>query len=152
MNQTIRKGKIMNTAHSLSRPRLMRTHFPVQLLPDDLWVKKPRIIHCSREAKDVAVSNYHFGKHYDVSLTLKDSLDNFINDKHFYGPYREHCLNYRNIPDYQNILYLTYESVIRDIDEAIQNVAEFLKVKVSKENARMLKEYLKFDNMKSEHD
>lgn len=83
-------------------------------------------------------------------MILSDMLESFLSDKYIYCPYREHRINYWNIPDYQNILYLTYESVVRDIEGAIRKVAMFLNVTVSNENLMMLNEHLKFDNMKSE--
>lgn len=139
----------MNTFDTLTRPRTIKTHLPVQFLPDDIWIKKPKMIYCSRDARDVAVSLYHFGTHFDNSVSMNKFFDNFINDQFFMAPYREHRLNYWNIPDYSNILYLTYESVTSDIDNAIRDVASFLGVAVSDENFLKLKEHLRFDKMKS---
>lgn len=149
MTQMIQKGKIMNTIEGLSRPRTIKTHLPVQLLPDDVWVKKPKIIYVSRDPRDVAISMFHLGSHYSKS-ELGDFLDRFMSEKCMMGPYREHRVNYWNIPDYPNILYLTYESMTADMDAAIDKVANFLGVTVSEQNKRKLKEHLRFDNMKSE--
>lgn len=133
----------------MERPRTIKTHLPVQLLPDDLWITKPKIIFMSRDPRDVAVSMFHYLKHYDNSLSLEKVLENFLNDQLIFCPYREFRLNFLNIPDYPNILYMTYEAMTSNIDEAIQKVADFLGVKVSQENLRELKTYLRFDSMKS---
>lgn len=149
MTQMIQKGKLMNTFETLSRPRTIKTHLPVQLLPDDVWIKKPKMIYISRDPRDVAVSIYHFGTHYDSKSSMRTVLENFMRDDGFLCPYREHRLNFWNISEYPNILYLTFESVTSNIDDAIRKVSEFLGVTVSNENFQKLKEHLKFDNMKS---
>lgn len=134
---------------SMERPRTIKTHLPVQLLPDDLWITKPKIIFMSRDPRDVAVSMFHYLQHYDNSLSLEKVLEKFLSDQLILCPYREFRLNFLNIPDYPNILYMTYEAMTSNIDEAIQKVADFLGVKVSQENLRELKTYLRFDSMKS---
>lgn len=149
MTQMIQKGKLMNTFETLTRPRSIKTHLPVQFLPDEVWTKLPKMIYVSRNPRDVAVSMYHFGTHFDKSSAMETMLQDFLNDKCFLTPYREHRLSYWNIPDYPNILYLTYESVTSNIDEAIKEVAQFLEVKVSDENFAKLKDHLSFDKMKS---
>lgn len=145
----IQKGKLMNTFDTLTRPRSIKTHLPVQFLPDEVWIKKPKMIYVSRNPRDVVVSNYHFWTHYDKSLTMETMFEDFLNDNFIMTPYREHRLNYWNIPDYPNILYLTYESMTSNTDEAIEKVAQFLEVKVSGENFEKLKDHLSFDKMKS---
>jgi hypothetical protein len=79
---------------------------------------------------------------------LKDYLDDFLDDAVMYSPYREYVQNYLNLPDYENILHLTYEEMVGDLEGTIQKVANFLGKKVSDENLERIKEYLKFENMK----
>lgn len=76
-------------------------------------------------------------------------MQNFLDDKIPFCPYREHTLDYLNIPDYENILYLTYEWVTKNIEGAILKVGKFLGKEISEENLRLLKEHLKINNMKS---
>lgn len=109
------------------------------------------MIYISRDVRDVVISMYYFAKnmlHRDIHL--EDYLRAFLNDEAVFGPYREHCIDFWNIPDYEEKLILTYESVVGKIDETIAKVAEFLGKEVSEENFGLLKEHLKFDSMKSE--
>lgn len=62
-----------------------------------------------------------------------------------YWNYREHRLNYWNIPDYPNILHLTNESVTQNLGETIRQVSNFLGVNVSDENLNKLAEHLQFE-------
>ncbi|CRL02069.1 CLUMA_CG015599, isoform A [Clunio marinus] len=145
--QLIQKGKVVDTFATLSRPRTLKTHLPLQFLPDQVWTKKPRMIYVSRDPRDVVVSMHHFESHM-TGRQLNETLDDFLNDRYFNCPYHEFHHNFLNIPNYPNILYLTYESVTSNIDATIQKVADFLGVEISSENFVKVKEHLKFDNMK----
>ena len=135
----------------MKSPRSMKCHLPVQLLPDEFWTKKPKSFYISRDPKDVAVSHYHFSNSFLTSPeNLEDFLDNFMADKIIHGPYRENMWNYVNLPDNENICFLTYEEMSGDLDGAIIKVANFLCKTVSQENIKKIKDYLKFENMKSE--
>ena len=124
---------------------------PVQLLPDDVWTKKPKLIYISRNVKDVAVSFYHFSiDYYNYPYTFDEFLQCFLDDALESTPYREHVLNYMNIPDYKNILYLTYESVTGNMDLYIDKVAAFLEKQITEENKEKLKDHLSFKNIKGE--
>lgn len=134
----------------MPRPRTLKTHLPIQFLPEKIWNIKPKLIHISRDPRDVAVSFFHFLKNlWRSTATIEEFMDEFMNDRVMYCPYDEHVLNYLNLKDDINILYLTYEWVTSNIDDAIKKVANFLGKEISKENFEKLKEHLKFDSMKS---
>lgn len=144
------EGKVSKNLDELTRPRTMETHLPVQLLPDEIWTKKPYMIYISRDPRDVAVSTYYTAKEkFHMPLSKDEFLERFLKDQNVYAPYREHRLNFWNIPDYPNILYLTYEWITENIDDAIWKVAGFLGKTISEENFHKLREYLK-DSMESE--
>lgn len=126
-------------------------HMPIQCLPEDVWLQKPKIIHISRDVKDMVVSTYYYLRDFDnLKETFDEFLQDFMDGKVIYTPYREHLLNYVNVPDYPNILYLTYEWVTQNMDEAIRKVVKFLGKEMSTENFNLLREHMKFDTMKSE--
>lgn len=105
----------------------------------------------SRDVKDVAVSMFYYLKDTaNIKESLDEFLQDFLNDKVIFTPYRQHYLNYKNLPGYRNILYLTYEWVTQNMDEAIRLVVEFLGKEISDENFEILREHMKFDSMKSE--
>jgi hypothetical protein len=145
-----REKPLATSFEEMTSPRTIKSHLPVQLLPDEVWTKNPKLIHISRDPKDVAISFFHLSNAFCLNpSTLEDFLEDFLSDAVIYTPYREYVLNYLNLPDYKNILYLTYEEMSADLDATIQKVGKFLGKSVSNENAEKIKDYLKFENMKS---
>ncbi|KAL7018258.1 hypothetical protein ACKWTF_010693 [Chironomus riparius] len=131
-------------------PRTIKTHLPIQLLPDQVWTKKPKIIHISRDVKDVAISNYHFWKSMNINCPdLREFLNCFLNDTIQYGPYRETVHNYLNIPNYENIIYITYETMHADLDGTIMKISKFLEKPIFFDNLQKLKDHLSFEKMKN---
>ena len=120
------------------------------MLPNQVWTVKPKLIYVSRDAKDVAISKYHIYKAvYDPSVKLTDYLEAFLKDQVLFSPFREHRVDYWNIRNYENILFITYEEMIRDIDASILKVGNFLGKTITNENFTKLKNHLTFDSMKS---
>ncbi|CAG9808647.1 unnamed protein product [Chironomus riparius] len=145
----LREKPFANSMQELLNPRVIKSHLPVQLLPDQIWTVKPKIIFNSRDPKDNVISFYHLLNTYSsVPLYLEEFLDKFISDDLVYTPYREYISNYLNLSQFENILCLTYEDTSADLDGTIQKVAHFLGKTVSTENVKLIKNYLKFENMK----
>lgn len=84
-----------------------------------------------------------------IDIELETFLQDFLDDKVVFTPYREHILNFKSIKNYPNIMYVTYEWLLANMEEAIRKVAAFLNKNISEENLIKLKEHLKFDSMKS---
>lgn len=146
------QGVDMDYMDKMARPRIFKTHFPVQFLPDQIWTVKPRLVHVTRDVKDLAISFYYFRKDvsHETIASIDEHFEDFLNDTIWYGPYREHSLNYENLPDYDNIFHWTYEQLIADMDGSIRAFAAFLGKTISDEQVAKLKEHLAFDKMKSE--
>lgn len=148
--QKVYNGSRNDLMSSMSRPRTIKTHLPVHMLPDEVWNVKPKLIYISRDPKDVAVSYYHFYKDCcHSSIDFESFMEAFISDRVLFAPFREHRIDFWNLKEYENILYLTYEDVVSDMDFAIRQVAHFLGKTVSDDDVQKLKEHLKFDSMKS---
>nr|CAD7266351.1 unnamed protein product [Timema shepardi] len=59
----------------IKSPRLIKTHLPIELLPKEVWTKKPKIIYVSRNPKDVSISFYH---HFKLMQNYIGSFEDFI--------------------------------------------------------------------------
>lgn len=96
-----------------SSPRCIKTHLPIQFLPDQMWTVKPKIIYIKRNPRDVAVSFYH---HYVILHQYKGSLDDFIDffvgDYPIYSPLFPHYIDFGVAAEkLDNILILNFEDM-----------------------------------------
>lgn len=117
----------------------------------------------------MALSFYHFLVNFcHCQDPLESFLDQFLAGKTCYQPFFDHNLMYWDLEKqgYPNILYLSFEEMkkvlelffdslifsrfFQDIDGVIRKTQDFLGKKYSEEQIEQLKEYLSFENMKSE--
>lgn len=137
---------------NLPSPRLMKSHLPAQLLPLDIWTRKPKMIYMYRDAKDVAVSMYHMFRNHGLIKypgTIEDFFDIFLNDHIIFGPFYEHVNSYQQIHQRNHILLMTYEQMVANPFAAIKQISEFLEYSYSDEQLRQLTEHLSFENMRN---
>ncbi|XP_070579800.1 sulfotransferase 4A1-like [Ptychodera flava] len=155
----------------MESPRLLCTHLDYTSLPTQLQGnKKAKIIYLARNPKDVAVSNYYFekllaqqkiiksGKVYDC---FSDYVVDFVNDLEYsFGSYsgmhwHDHVPEFWRRRHDENVLFLKYEDMHKDIRSTISAIATFLDVileeksldaivantsfEASKKNPRMLR-------------
>uniref|UniRef100_A0A674JA69 Sulfotransferase n=2 Tax=Terrapene triunguis TaxID=2587831 RepID=A0A674JA69_9SAUR len=95
-------------------PRLVKTHLPVQLLPDSFWENNCKIIYVARNAKDVAVSYYHFyqmAKMHPEPGTWDEFLEKFVTGEVVFGPWYDHVKGWWEKRKDKPILYLFYEDM-----------------------------------------
>ena len=134
----------------MPRPRIYKTHYPVQFLPDKIWTVKPKIVHIVRDIKDVAISFYHLRKNafHDEVGTIEEHFEEVLNAKTWYCPYREHVENYKRIPDYPDIFYMTYEGLMADKPGVTRKLAEFLGKPITDAQLDQLLDHCKFEKMR----
>ncbi|KAJ1287196.1 hypothetical protein BS78_03G412200 [Paspalum vaginatum] len=126
--------KYLETLPSL---RLLATHIPLSLFPRSSITISDRVVYVCREPKDAFVSWWHFVKkfgHGEHSTNdLESALNMFVQGFSPYGPFWEHCLEYRrqstSTPD--NVLFLKYEDMMSQPVKHVIRLAAFLGVPFS---------------------
>lgn len=133
------------------RPRLIKTHLPVQLLPVQIWTVNPKIIYVFRQPKDVAVSYFHHHTIFDhYSGGMEDYVNSFVNDFLLWGPYYRHIsggIELNELKD--NVLLTKYEDMKMDLPNEIKRTMKFLELDFTEKQIMELAEHLSIDNMKS---
>lgn len=136
-------------AASKARPRHIKSHLPMALLPKQLWTVKPKIIYVSRNPKDVAVSYWH---HYQMIMGYRGTREMFLEtllaDQVVYCPQVQHVLDFWRLRSEQNVLFLTYEQMKLNLREVLTKVCDFFGKQYSDEQLDKLARHLSFDEMK----
>ncbi|CAG9801241.1 unnamed protein product [Chironomus riparius] len=132
-----------------SRPRYIKSHLPLFLLPDQLWTVKPKIIYVARNPKDTVVSWFHHHRHlHCYQGTKEDFIEAFVKDLMLYSPMNDHILDFWKIRDESNILFLFFEDMKRNLDQEVKKAMKFLNKNYSQEEVDKLCKHLSFDSIK----
>jgi hypothetical protein len=113
-------------------PRLVKTHLPLDYFPER-WPEHGRVIHITRNPKDVCVSLFHelnnIYRHAPESPTAVSDLatlvERFIDGQVPFGPYVDNVLSWRRF-EHPNLLKLTYESARLDTKTTLEAIVEFI--------------------------
>jgi len=134
-------------------PRLIKTHLPVQFIPKSFWEQNCKIVYVARNAKDNAVSFFHFDRMNKVQPEPGDwssFLHRFMDGKMVFGSWYEHVKGWwdrkQNNP---NILYLFYEDLVEDTVRELERLCSFLGLSPSMDHKQMIRQRVHFDSMKN---
>uniref|UniRef100_A0A3P9DED9 Sulfotransferase n=1 Tax=Maylandia zebra TaxID=106582 RepID=A0A3P9DED9_9CICH len=133
-------------------PRLIKTHLPVQFVPKSFWEQRCRVVYVARNAKDNAVSYFHFERMNsgmpepgDWSTFLQD----FMEGKKVFGSWYDHVNGWwEKKQTHSNFHYMFYEDLIEDYEKEIERLCSFLGVSPSAEEKERVRVSVTFDNMK----
>ncbi|XP_039434433.1 luciferin sulfotransferase-like [Culex pipiens pallens] len=133
----------------MPRPRFIKTHLHVGLLPEAIWTVKPKIVYVHRNPKSVAVSFYHHSASFTgYKGTLEDFTRSFMRDLQLYSPYHEHVIEYSQLSHLDNVLVLKYEDMKQDLLPVLRRVCTFFNKRFSDEQLATLSKHLSFESMK----
>lgn len=144
------EGEFVDIINETPSARFIKSHLPIQFMPDQIWSVKPKIIYVKRNPKDVAVSYFHHYKLFHrYTGTLDEFIDCFVQDNIYWAPVYPHMINFCEAAEkLDNILILSFEELKKDLKSVIRKVAKFLKVSVSDEDIEKLADHLSFKNMR----
>ncbi|KAF7695074.1 hypothetical protein HF521_006797 [Silurus meridionalis] len=133
-------------------PRLIKTHLPVQLVPKSFWEQNCRVIYVARNAKDNAVSYFHFDRMNHAEPDPGDwsnFLQMFMDGKNVFGPWYDHVRGYwKKKQTYSNLHYMFFEDMVENTDREVENLCSFLGLTTSSEERERITKNVHFDAMK----
>ncbi|XP_060719783.1 sulfotransferase 1C2 isoform X2 [Tachysurus vachellii] len=115
-------------------PRFIKTHLPIQLVPEGFWENKCKVIYVARNAKDNLVSYYHFDR---MNLTQpepgswEEYVQKFMKGKLAWGSWYDHVKGYWKEKEKRNILYLFFEDMKENPRREIVKIMRYLDLSVS---------------------
>ncbi|KAL5293295.1 hypothetical protein ACFFRR_011830 [Megaselia abdita] len=140
--------KVVENCKTLSRPRVIKSHEKMQLLPKQLWTKNPKIIFVVRDPKDVFISFYHHNKFFYGRKFEEDQVT-FIESRMKYGNFWEQVLSFYALRTNENVLFLSFEEMKKNLKSVVLRVSKFLGKNYNEIEIDRLVEHLDFKNMKN---
>ncbi|KAK9881257.1 hypothetical protein WA026_015380 [Henosepilachna vigintioctopunctata] len=131
--------------------RVMKTHLPFELLPDDILVRGCKVIYVCRHPKDVAVSYHLYERgswHLNFTGDFQKYWDFFKNGNCTFGPYFEHVKQGYDKKHLNNVLFVYYEDLRKDLKGYIKKISDFLERPVTEKELDKLEQHLRFENFK----
>jgi hypothetical protein len=138
----------------LASPRSFKTH----LTPDKLRIETGRYIYILRDVRDVIVSAYHHNRLLGVDVTLDQTTEQFLKaadnphqPSHWpsWFAFVESWWQHRDRP---NVLFVSYEAMVTDLEGTIRQVARFLGVDLREEDMPRILERCSLAFMKQHQD
>ncbi|XP_056145731.1 sulfotransferase 2B1-like isoform X2 [Lampris incognitus] len=132
-------------------PRLFVTHYHYSMMPPSFLKVKPRVIYVMRNPKDVFTSSFHYygmTSYLVKPSTQTEFLDKFLNGKIMFGSWFDHIKGWLNVNDKENIMYISYEEMIRDLKDAVARIAQFMEKPLNSEVIQKIADQCIFKNMK----
>lgn len=132
-------------------PRLLKTHLPLSLLPQTLLDQKVKVVYLARNAKDVAVSYYHFyrmAKVHPDPGTWDSFLEKFMAGEVSYGSWYKHVQEWWELSHTHPVLYLFYEDMKENPKKEIQKILEFVGRSLPEETLDRIVQHTSFKEMK----
>ncbi|XP_002733779.1 sulfotransferase 1C2A-like [Saccoglossus kowalevskii] len=132
-------------------PRIVATHLLPSFLPPQLFDVHPKIIYLARNPKDIAVSYHH---HLTVSPvspsynTYQDFLDEFLSGQIILGDWPSHVTYWWKKKDDDNVLFLKYEDMKKDLRRTVEMICNFLGKSLSTETLERIAAECTFKEMK----
>uniref|UniRef100_H3A295 Sulfotransferase n=1 Tax=Latimeria chalumnae TaxID=7897 RepID=H3A295_LATCH len=139
----------------MDSPRVIKTHLPFQLVPKSFWEQdckvRKQVIYMARNAKDNAVSYYHFGRMNKLDPepgTWPQFLGKFIAGNVTFGSWFDHVKGWWDKKDSHRILYLFYEDLKEDLRREIHKLMAFLEKDLEEEVVDKIVHHTSFEVMK----
>ncbi|XP_059754247.1 sulfotransferase 1A1 [Balaenoptera ricei] len=132
-------------------PRLIKTHLPLALLPPTLLDQKVKVVYVARNAKDVAVSYYHFyrmAKVHPDPGTWDSFLEKFMAGEVSYGSWYQHVQEWWELSHTHPVLYLFYEDIKQNPKREIQKILEFVGRSLPEETVDNIVQHTSFKEMR----
>ncbi|KAK5996458.1 Sulfotransferase 1C2 [Cladobotryum mycophilum] len=134
-------------------PRMLKSHMPYNMaLGGDPAKNACKYIYIARNPKDVCSSYYHFESNKSWTGYYDGGWDHwlqmFVDGKAHRDDWFDHVLSWWEHRDAENILFLTYEYLKRDMAGQLRKVAQFLSATLDDAKFEEIEHKVSFSEMK----
>ena len=136
---------------SMEHPRAFKSHVPYHLMPCGLPSSTTcKYIYVTRNPKDVAVSYFYHYLTYKIAENFNwdTFISWFLSGEVCFGDYFEHVLSWWEHRNDDNVLFMKYEDMKKDIRYSIIRIASFINRELSEKEIESVIEKSSFLSMK----
>ena len=140
----------LKRVEGMDSPRVLKSHLPYCLLPDDI-LEKCKVVICLRNPKDTVVSYYHHEKLIKIHDYVGDFdtyFDLFMDNLLLYTPYFDYVAEAWKRRNHPNVCILFFEEMKADLESNVKKVAKFLEKDITDDQLKLLVDHLSFKKMK----
>ncbi|XP_077303537.1 sulfotransferase 1 family member D1-like isoform X1 [Lithobates pipiens] len=136
---------------SMETQRVIKSHLPMELVPQSFWEKNCKVIYVARNPKDVLVSYYHF---YQMAIvhpdpgTFEEFFQGFMDGTIAFGSWSQHVKGWWKIRQQKNVLYIFYEDMLEDPKREIKKVLKFIEKDLPDDVLEKIHQHTTFKAMK----
>ncbi|KAJ7984462.1 hypothetical protein DPEC_G00355080 [Dallia pectoralis] len=141
----------LSRIEKMTPPRVIKTHLPINLVPEGFWENKCKVIYVARNAKDNLVSYYHFEKMTFIQPEpgpWDGYIHKFMNGELAWGSWYNHVKDYWMEREKKNILYLFYEDMQENPRREVERIMHYLDLSLSDDVISRIVELTSFKSMK----
>jgi len=128
--------------------RVIKTHLSMDKVP---YSPAARYICVVRDPKDVFVSSFHFVRDSMLGPLMPSKarwLENFLSPDTMSGSWAAHLHSYWQVRQRDNVLFLTYEEMKRDLPGTVRRIARLMNVALTTEQFDAVVHRAGFSHMK----
>ncbi|XP_004533502.1 amine sulfotransferase [Ceratitis capitata] len=144
-------NRALAPVEALKSPRLIKSHMPLPLLPQQLWSKKPKLIYVYRNPKDYIVSRYYHVRSigFGMSTTLEQFvLETLDEDADVPSEDFEHVAEFYELRNEPWIFYTSFERMKTNLRQVIEDICKFLNKTITEQQMEQMLKHLSFEEMK----
>ena len=133
-------------------PRMLKSHLQEHVLHKSVMEGKPKVIVVMRNPKDQLVSFYHFHKNLPVlgfPGTWNEFFELYKKKELYYGDIFDFDVGWWKHRDEENVLFLKFEDMKRDLNSTVQQIAQHCQVQLSPSQVGRIVAQGDFQAMKS---
>ncbi|XP_048780303.2 sulfotransferase 1B1-like [Ostrea edulis] len=140
----------LSKLEKITSPRILNTHLPYRWFPKAHTESKRKIIHVTRNPKDVFVSYFHLTKNFRKDMDWDTYYQTTITGPDvMYGGWFEYERSFNM--DKENIHHMYFEELKLRPSEEIRRLATFLQVNCTDDMIEKIAHKCGFDNLKNAH-
>lgn len=141
----------LDQTEALKSPRLIKSHMPLALLPQQLWIKKPKLIYVYRNPKDYIVSRYYHSRSlgFCKDTNLQEfALECIEEESTVPSEDFEHVTEFYELRKEPWIFYTSFERMKLNLRQVIEDICKFLNKEINEEQMQKMLHHLSFEEMK----